>query len=169
MTRDSMTRWALGAAGLFVLGLTACKTTETPATTTTQPSDSEFHEAALPAADTGHTTTTSMETVYFDHDQYVIRPEARPMLKRNATSIKQNSQWGTVVIEGHCDERGSEEYNVALGDRRAGHVKRYLVDLGVPAAWLQTVSYGEARPAVAGFGESAWRYNRRSDFKATTN
>ena len=168
MTRDSMTRWALGAAGLLVLGLTACKTTQTPATTT-QPTDSEFHEATPPAPDTGHTTTTSMETVYFDHDQYVIRSEARPMLKRNATSINQNSQWRTVVIEGHCDERGSEEYNVALGDRRAGHVKQYLVDLGVPAERLETVSYGEARPAVAGFGESAWRYNRRSDFKATTN
>ena len=169
MMQDSMTRWALGAAGLLVLGLTACKTTEIPAMAATQPTGSEFHETAVPATETGHTATASMDTVYFDHDQYVIDPKALPTLKRNATSINQNTQWGTVVIEGHCDERGSEEYNVSLGDRRAGQVKQYLVDLGVPSERLKTVSYGEASPAVAGTGESAWRYNRRSDFKVAKN
>jgi peptidoglycan-associated lipoprotein len=74
---------------------------------------------------------------------------------------------GTVTIEGHCDERGSEEYNLALGDRRASGVKQYLVDLGVPASRLRTVSFGEAKPAVVGHDESAWRYNRRSEFKSS--
>ena len=79
--------------------------------------------------------------------------------------ILEREDWGRVTIEGHCDERGSQEYNVALGDRRANHVKQFLVDLGVPARRLGTVSFGEAQPAVAGNGESAFRYNRRSEFK----
>jgi peptidoglycan-associated lipoprotein len=164
-----MTRWGRVAAGLLLLGLTACKTTETPATTTSQPTGSEFQESAVSAADRDHPTTASMDTVYFEHDQYVIQPQALETLKLNAVSITQNTEWGTVVIEGHCDERGSEEYNVSLGDRRAAQVKRYLVDLGVPSERLKTVSYGEARPAVAGVGESAWRYNRRSEFKVGMN
>ena len=67
-------------------------------------------------------------------------------------------------MEGHCDERGSEEYNLALGDRRAHAVQRSLVDLGVSSSRLRTVSFGEAKPAVQGHNESAWRYNRRSEF-----
>ncbi len=110
-----------------------------------------------------------LRTIYFDYNKAEIRADSRAVLRANAEIIIANRQLGSITLQGNCDERGSEEYNVALGDRRAGHVKRYLVDLGVPAARLQTVSYGEARPAVAGFGESAWRYNRRSDFKATTN
>ena len=70
-----------------------------------------------------------------------------------------------MTIEGHCDERGSEEYNLALGERRANAVKRYMVDLGVPSSQLRTVSFGEAKPAVVGHDESAWRYNRRTEFK----
>jgi len=69
-----------------------------------------------------------------------------------------------VVIEGHCDERGSEEYNLALGERRADAVRRYMTDLGVPGGRMSTVSFGESRPAVQGHDESAWRYNRRADF-----
>jgi hypothetical protein len=71
-----------------------------------------------------------------------------------------------VTVQGHCDERGSTEYNLALGERRAAAVKRYLVDLGVSSSKLRTVSYGEDRPAVPGHDESAWRYNRRADFVA---
>ena len=73
---------------------------------------------------------------------------------------------GNVVIEGNTDERGSEEYNLALGERRANTVKRYFVDMGVPSARLSTVSFGESRPAVQGHDESAWRYNRRADFSS---
>ena len=69
-----------------------------------------------------------------------------------------------MTVEGHCDERGSTEYNLALGERRANAVKRYLVDLGVPSNSLRTVSFGEERAAVQGHDESAWRYNRRADF-----
>ena len=107
-------------------------------------------------------TVVELQTVYFDFDSYEIRPDARPMLRGNAEAISAIS--GVVTIEGHTDERGSEEYNLALGERRATAAKRYLVDLGVPSSRLRTVSFGEDRPAVAGHTESAWRYNRRADF-----
>ena len=84
----------------------------------------------------------------------------------NAKAIKDNTGWGVITIEGHCDERGSEEYNIALGELRARAVKQYLSDLGVSAGRLDVVSFGEAKPAVMGHDESAWRYNRRSEFGA---
>ena len=104
----------------------------------------------------------NLHTVYFDYDSYEIRSDARPMLRSNAEAVSESS--GVITVEGHCDERGSEEYNLALGERRANAVKRYLVDLGVPSSKIRTVSFGEDRPAVAGHTESAWRYNRRTDF-----
>ncbi|HEY5657601.1 MAG TPA: peptidoglycan-associated lipoprotein Pal [Myxococcota bacterium] len=102
--------------------------------------------------------------MYFDFDRFDIRADARPVLRANADAIGKAS--GVVTIEGHCDERGSSEYNLALGERRANAVKRYLVDLGVSSSKLRTVSFGEERPAVQGHDESAWRYNRRADFAA---
>ncbi len=105
-----------------------------------------------------------LESVYFDFDRSVIRDDQKPTLRGNSSAIVSNTSWRTVVIEGHCDERGSEEYNLALGERRANAVRRYLIDLGVPASRLRTVSFGEAKPAVRGHDESAWRYNRRSEF-----
>jgi peptidoglycan-associated lipoprotein len=107
-----------------------------------------------------------LQAVYFAYDSYEIQPDARATLRANAEAIKANNGWGTITVEGHCDERGSEEYNLALGDRRANAVKRYLSDLGVSSSRLRTVSFGEAKPAVVGHDESAWRYNRRSEFKA---
>ena len=71
----------------------------------------------------------------------------------------------SVTIEGHCDERGDEEYNLALGERRASSVKRYLQNLGVASGSMRTMSYGEAKPAVQGHDESAWRWNRRAEFR----
>jgi peptidoglycan-associated lipoprotein len=106
----------------------------------------------------------SLQPVYFDTDQAVLRADARASLKARAEAIRQHPELGIVTIQGHCDERGSEEYNLALGERRAAVVKRYLVDLGVPALRLETMTYGESRPAVLGHDEAAWRYNRRSEF-----
>ena len=102
-------------------------------------------------------------TVYFDYDSSDIREDARGALRQDADKLNAGGL-GTVTIEGHCDERGSTEYNLALGERRANAVKRYLVDLGVPSNSLRTVSFGEERPAVQGHDESAWHYNRRADF-----
>jgi peptidoglycan-associated lipoprotein len=110
------------------------------------------------------TPVPELRTVYFDFDKYDIRADARPILKANADMIRNNPDLGRVTLQGNCDERGSEEYNIGLGERRANAVKRYLVDLGVPAARLDTVSFGEMKPAVMGHDESAWRWNRRVDF-----
>ena len=104
-----------------------------------------------------------LQPVYFDTDQAVLRADARASLDARAEAIRQHPELGLVTIQGHCDERGSEEYNLALGKRRAAAVERYLMDLGVPASRLETMTYGESRPAVPGHDETAWRYNRRSE------
>jgi peptidoglycan-associated lipoprotein len=107
---------------------------------------------------------SQLEPVYFDYDRSTIRPKAADKLKSHAEMIRGFPDWAYVTIQGHCDERGTEEYNLALGDRRADAVKRYLVTLGVPESRLRTVSYGELRPAVEGHDESAWSRNRRAEF-----
>ena len=167
MTRGSMIRWALAAAGLIVFGLAGCQTTKTETqSSAAAPTGSEFEEGAVTPSE-GMTSMAGLGAVYFDFDRYDIRADAKPTLRANADAILANGGGGVITVEGHCDERGSEEYNLALGDRRASGVKRYLVDLGVPSSRLRTVSFGEAKPAVVGHDESAWRYNRRSEFKSS--
>jgi len=107
---------------------------------------------------------SDMKTIYFDFDRATIRMDQRASLTTDAEIINQRKELGVVTLQGNCDERGSEEYNLALGERRASSVKQYLVDLGVPASRLRTVSFGESKPAVAGHDESAWKWNRRVDF-----
>jgi peptidoglycan-associated lipoprotein len=109
-----------------------------------------------------------LKTVYFEYNRWELRDEARQALRSNAQHLKTNTEQKMVRVEGHCDERGSEEYNLALGDRRAAAVKRYLVDLGVPASQVQTLSFGEGRPAVPGEGETAWSRNRRAELSLGT-
>lgn len=106
-----------------------------------------------------------LETIYFDYDKAAIRDDQKPTLRENATAVKNREEWRQIVVEGHTDERGTEEYNLALGERRANSVKRYLVDSGVSSARLDTVSFGESRPAVQGHDESAWKWNRRAEFR----
>jgi len=107
---------------------------------------------------------SNFKTVYFDYDRSTIRSDQRPSLQTDAKLINESANLGVITLQGHCDERGSEEYNLALGERRASAVKQYLVDLGVPSSRMRTVSFGEANPAVAGHDESAWKWNRRVDF-----
>ena len=107
---------------------------------------------------------SDLKTIYFDFDKSTIRADQRPGLQTDAEAINKRTELGVVTLQGNCDERGSEEYNLALGERRASAVKQYLVDLGVPASRLRTVSFGESKPAVAGHDESAWKWNRRVDF-----
>lgn len=102
---------------------------------------------------------------YFDYDKNDIRADAREALTQDATLLKQIFQTDpnfTVVIEGHCDERGSAEYNLALGDRRATAAKDFLVSLGVPADKLKTISYGKERPQCTEATEECWQKNRRA-------
>jgi len=151
----------VAAGALWLLGAVACQTTSSlePAKAENPPPRPEAKAVELPM-DPGQ-----LETVYFDLDRWELRPEARETLKSNAEKLMQSEGWSVLTIEGHCDERGSDEYNLALGARRAETVARYLKDLGVSPQRLRTVSFGEARPAVSGHHESAWQHNRRSEFR----
>lgn len=101
------------------------------------------------------------DRVFFDFDKYDLAPTARTTLERQAAWLKQYPQ-KTVVIEGHCDERGTREYNLALGDRRANATKKYLINLGVQESRIKTISYGKERPAAVGANEAAYSQNRRA-------
>jgi peptidoglycan-associated lipoprotein len=103
------------------------------------------------------------DRVFFDYDQYNIRSDQRGTVEALAAWLDTYPQV-TLAVEGHCDERGTREYNLALGERRANSVRDYLVALGINPARLSTVSYGEERPAVLGSSESAWAQNRRGVF-----
>ncbi len=106
---------------------------------------------------------SGLQTVYFDYDSSALRSDALNTLKANADKIK--SIPGFIIqIEGHCDERGTQEYNLALGERRALAVRQYLIDLGVSGDRLVTISYGEEWPAAQGSNEAAWAQNRRAQF-----
>ncbi|MBI3620944.1 MAG: peptidoglycan-associated lipoprotein Pal [Nitrospirae bacterium] len=105
----------------------------------------------------------ALKPVYFDFDKSDIRDDMKPVLQSNAKWLTTNTAV-KVQIEGHCDERGTNEYNLALGERRAGAIKRYLSALGVPAGRLSTISYGEERPVCGQHEESCWHLNRRGQF-----
>lgn len=101
--------------------------------------------------------------IYFDFDKYDLKPEARERLAKNADFMKEHPEF-TFTIEGHCDERGTNAYNIALGDRRANAAKDYLVSLGVSPSRLKTISYGEEQPVCMESNESCWSRNRRAHF-----
>jgi peptidoglycan-associated lipoprotein len=100
--------------------------------------------------------------VYFDYDSYVIKPEFQSLIEAHARFLKQNGG-RHIVIEGHTDERGGREYNLALGQRRSEAVRRALGLLGVPDAQVESVSFGKEKPAAAGSDETAWAQNRRAE------
>jgi len=104
-----------------------------------------------------------LEAIYFDFDKYVIKPEGREALKRNAEWLQRNPE-KKVVVEGNCDERGTNEYNMALGQRRADAAAKYLMDLGIAKDRVGTVSYGEEKPICRESSEDCWSKNRRDDF-----
>jgi len=104
-----------------------------------------------------------LQRIHFDFDRSNIKSEYEPVLQNNAEWMRQHSK-SSVRIEGNCDERGSIEYNIALGDRRANSAKNYLMNLGIPGSRLTTVSYGEERPLCTQHTESCWWQNRRDDF-----
>jgi peptidoglycan-associated lipoprotein len=137
---------------LGVLAISACRTTPE------KDSGGEFSDSP-PAAPAPAASAVELEAVYFDFDSAVLRDDARATLKKNAEELRASS--AVVTLEGHTDERGTEEYNLALGERRGESVRKYLVDLGIPASRLRVVSFGEAKPAVMGHDESAWKWNRR--------
>lgn len=109
------------------------------------------------------TTPFDSRNVYFDFDRHNLNADARQVLTEIAAYLKENADVN-LVIEGHCDERGTNEYNMALGDRRARSARDFLVNLGVDASRISTVSYGEEKPASLGKTEEAWAKNRRAQF-----
>jgi len=104
-----------------------------------------------------------LEDIFFDFDEALIREDAKAILDRNVAWLKEH-QKVRITIEGHCDERGTNEYNLALGERRARAAKEYLVAAGIDPGRIVTISYGEERPFVLGHDEEAWRWNRRAHF-----
>jgi len=106
------------------------------------------------------------DRVFFDFDKYNVDAAARKALEKQAAWLKANKSV-TIVVQGHCDERGTREYNLALGERRANSVKDYLVVLGVNPARVSTISYGKERPVATGSNEAAWKQNRRGVTKVT--
>lgn len=159
-----------GAAMLLLAGalaLSACKghapkqlpPEPGPATTTTAPS-----EPTGPAAGSQADFVAKMmgsDTIYFDTDKYDIDSTDQAALAKQAQWLMQYSA-KRATIEGHCDERGTREYNLALGERRANAAKNYLVSLGVDPSRISTVSYGKERPVALGSNEEAWAQNRRA-------
>ena len=123
-----------------------------------------------PAAAAARTTAAVLgelaTMVHFDFDRWEIRPEDRGTLDRKAAILGTNGGL-RIRIAGHADERGSDEYNLALGNRRAGAVKTYLANKGIDGSRVEVVSYGEERPVASGHDEDSWFQNRRAEFEAT--
>ncbi len=120
-------------------------------------------QAPAPVTPPDTSAMIMQEDVYFEFDKATLTPVAQDNLMRKAAWLRENSNV-TVTIEGHCDERGTNEYNLALGDRRADSAKAFLVDLGVAASRLTTISYGEERPLCTWRNEECWAKNRRGHF-----
>jgi peptidoglycan-associated lipoprotein len=173
--------WSLIFVSTLMLLTTGCAQKTTPASTTQMsasgPSPEEIRareeeerrrriaESQLAARSTTVAPgTLVMDTVYFEFDQATLSELAKDTLVRNAEWLRSNAN-ARVQVEGNADERGTPEYNLSLGERRAAAVKTYLSSLGIDGSRLVTISYGEERPADSGQGEDAWARNRRVDFK----
>jgi peptidoglycan-associated lipoprotein len=104
-----------------------------------------------------------IKDIYFDYDKADIRDDAKPVLKEVAVILSKNGNI-KVIIEGHCDDRGTNEYNLSLGDKRATSAKQHLVSLGIPSGKTQTISYGEEKPICSDKTEECWAKNRRAHF-----
>lgn len=106
---------------------------------------------------------TRIQDIHFDYDKYDIKDDAKPVLKEVSAILSRNKNI-KVIIEGHCDERGTNEYNLGLGDRRANSVKEFLISLGIPSGKIETISYGEEKPLCENQTEECWAKNRRAHF-----
>jgi peptidoglycan-associated lipoprotein len=135
-----------------------------PTETTPAPSGENQPPPATHDENTGE--RLSLEDAFFDFDDFNLRTDAKSALETDGKYLQKNGDT-KIIIEGHCDERGSVEYNLALGDRRAKAAFDYLVSLGVPAARLKTVSYGKEIPLCQDSNEECWSRNRRDHFSVT--
>jgi peptidoglycan-associated lipoprotein len=132
---------------------------EPPPPVVQQPDETEITDNVLAEI------TRQLQPVFYDYNKSEIREDQIAALQNNARVLKTNGRVN-VLIEGHCDERGTEEYNLALGERRARSAKDYLVGLGIADNRISTISYGESKPFAEGHNEGAWQQNRRAHFVA---
>ena len=140
--------------------LAACSSKKAETGSETTGTGMESQTGAIPGSEADLQQNVG-DRVFFELDRSELSQEARATLDRQAAWLKRYPSVA-VTIEGHCDERGTREYNMALGARRANAARAYLVALGIPSGRMQTVSYGAERPAVLGTGESVWSQNRRA-------
>jgi peptidoglycan-associated lipoprotein len=170
-TNPSRTALAAVAALLFVAGC-ASQSTGTPDQASATPPQAGAQSSATPPPSAPATVSTptgdprdgyAKRSVYYEFDGYDVKLEYRPLVEAHAKYLKQNPS-ARITIEGNCDERGSREYNVALGQRRAESVMKMMTLLGVREGQIESVSFGKEKPRVAGTSEAAWAENRRSDF-----
>ena len=166
----------IGAVALLSVTMVACKSKDTTANQTTTPTQAPVATQSTP--DTGpppktpeqlrqeqmKTDALAKTVFYFEFDKSDLSAEARDALVYHAQDLKDHPNM-RIRLEGHADERGTREYNLALGERRAQAVERYLQVQGVPASQMSTISYGEERPAVQGTTEAAYSKNRRVELK----
>ncbi len=162
----SLTRF-LGLA-VLAAALTGCppkkqivKDDETPATDTQKTAD----EPSLRGKD--YQEVSELKVIYFETDQATLKPEARTILQNNYQTLKNNPAW-EILVEGHCDERGTTEYNLGLGQRRAASVRQYYISLGLSGSRVATLSYGKENPICTEATEGCWAQNRRGLTKART-
>jgi len=155
---------------VMVLGVAGCKKNKPPLTTDVTPSTTNETTSGdgLPGVNQEDLlfepgSKYGLQTVQFDYNSSSLRADSMDTLRGNAEKIKQFPN-AYIQIAGHCDERGTQEYNLALGERRALAVRNYLIQLGVSGDRLVTISYGKEFPVVAGSNEEAWAQNRRAEF-----
>ncbi len=156
--------FGLLAALLLAAGCTEPAKQDTTVDTggqTTAPTDSGTAGPSIVPGSQEDLVVNVGDRVFFDFDKSDLRPDAIETLNRQASWMKTNASV-MVNVEGHADERGTREYNLALGDRRASSAKQYLQSMGVAGSRMETISYGKERPAVLGSNEAAWAQNRRA-------
>lgn len=169
----------LALLAVISLAVSACASSPKEATVQTpyQATATDSRQASMdsaPAADTGSSELAAQllemqkSSVYFDFDEFAIKPEYREAVHQHAQFIKKQKALA-IKLEGHADERGSSEYNLSLGDRRANAVRKSLEVLGVPGGQIHTVSMGEESPRLACHEEKCWKENRRVDFIGKQN
>lgn|SRR5574337_49867 len=129
--------------------------------------EAQVAEAEINGGKSAKAAESALQDIYFDFDRSEVREDAKKLLAGNIEWLRKNGA-AKVTIEGHCDERGSSEYNLALGERRAKATRDYLAAAGIEANRISTISYGKERPFVMGHDESAWKWNRRAHFVLST-
>lgn len=166
MTGSSVRLIALLLGSVVLAGCQQGAQTEAPAATTPTAGGSDSSGGATGPVDDGIPRDANGNplgtTVYFDYDRSTLLSEGRALLSQHAGYLKQFTS-RSVLVEGHCDERGTREYNLALGERRANATKEFMMAEGASGGQIETVTYGEERPVDPGHDESAWSKNRRAE------